>query len=53
MESVNLINAETIAKQKNIEIISSFQTETSIHTSEIHINISTADEDLIMRYNLC
>ena len=45
MESVNLINAETIAKQKNIEIISSFQTETSIHTSEIHINISTADEE--------
>ena len=45
MESVNLINAETIAKQKNIEIISSYQTETSIHTSEIHINISTADEE--------
>ena len=45
MESVNLINAETIAKQKNIEIISSFQTETSIHTSEIHISISTADEE--------
>ena len=45
MESVNLINAETIAKQKNIEIISSFQTETSIHTSEIHINISTSDEE--------
>ena len=45
MESVNLINAETIAKQKNIEIISSYQTETSIHTSEIHINISTTDEE--------
>jgi D-3-phosphoglycerate dehydrogenase len=45
MESVNLINAETIAKQKNIEIISSYQTETSIHTSEIHITISTSDEE--------
>ena len=44
MESVNLINAETIAKQKNIEIISSYQ-KTSIHTSEIHINISTSDEE--------
>ena len=34
-----------IAKQKNIEIISSYQTEPSIHTSEIHINISTIDEE--------
>ena len=45
MESVNLINAESIAKQKNIEIISSYQSETSIHTSEIHVNISTVGED--------
>ncbi len=45
MESVNLINAEAVARQKNIEIISSYQTEASIHTSEIHINISTINEE--------
>ena len=44
MESINLINAEIIAKQKNIEVITSFQSETSIHTSEIEINITTINE---------
>ena len=35
MESVNLINAEVVAKQKNIEIITSFQEKTESYESEI------------------
>ena len=45
MESVNLINAEAIAKKKNIEIITSYQSEAVNHEAEIYINISTTDED--------
>ena len=45
MENINLINSETIAKQKNIEIIASYQTDKSIHTSEIHVDIATESED--------
>ncbi len=49
MESVNLINAETIAKQKNIEIITSYQNEAFNHSSEIHVSISTSEE--IFKYS--
>ena len=45
MESVNLINAEAIAKKKNIEIVTSYQSETINHSAEIYINISTTNED--------
>ena len=45
METINLINAETIAKQKNVEIITSFQSETLNHSSEIYVNITTSDEE--------
>ena len=44
MESINLVNAQTIAKKKNIEIITSYQIETTNHSSEIDISINTADE---------
>ena len=43
MESINLINAQTVAKNKNIEVITSYQNETSNHSSEISINIITTD----------
>ena len=33
MESINLINAEVVAKQKNIEVINSFQEQTESHDS--------------------
>lgn len=45
LESINLINAETVAKSKNIKIITSFQTETSNHPSEIFIKINTDEEE--------
>ena len=38
MESVNLINAEVVAKQKNIEVVTSFQEQTESHDAEISIN---------------
>ncbi|RPH06808.1 MAG: phosphoglycerate dehydrogenase [Alphaproteobacteria bacterium TMED93] len=44
MESINLINAEVVAKQKNIEIITSFQDQTESHDSEISINLITEKE---------
>ena len=45
MESINLINAETIAKEKNIEIVTSYQTETANHSSELYIKISNTNEE--------
>ncbi len=44
MESINLINAEVVAKQKNIEVITSFQDQTESHDSEISIKITTEKE---------
>ena len=44
MESINLINAEVVAKQKSIEVITSFQEKTETHESEISIKLSTEKE---------
>ncbi len=44
MESINLINAEVVAKQKNIEVITSFQEQTESHDSEISIKLITEKE---------
>ncbi len=44
METINLINAEVVAKQKNIEIITSFQDQTESHDAEISINLITEKE---------
>ncbi len=45
MESINLINAEVVAKQKNIEIVTSFQEQTDSHDAEILVSITTQDEN--------
>ena len=44
MESINLINAEVVAKQKNIEVITSFQEQTESHDAEISIKLITEKE---------
>ena len=44
MESINLINAEVVAKQKNIEVINSFQEQTESHDAEISIKLITEKE---------
>ena len=44
MESINLINAEVVAKQKNIEVITSFKKQTESHESEISIKLITEKE---------
>ncbi len=44
MESINLINAQVVAKQKNIEVITSFQETTESHEAEISIKITTEKE---------
>ena len=46
MESVNLINAEVVAKQKNIEIITSYQEKTVSYESEISMKVATETEVL-------
>ncbi len=45
MESINLINAESVAKQKNIEIITSYQEKATNHLSEIELSITTTDQE--------
>ena len=44
MESINLINAKVVAKQKNIEVITSFQEQTESHDAEISIKLITEKE---------
>ncbi len=44
MESINLINAEVVAKQKNIKVKTSFQDGTESHDAEISIKLITENE---------
>ena len=49
MESINLINAEVVAKQKNIEVINSFQEQTESHDAEISIKLLQKRKYLIFQ----
>ena len=44
MESVNLINSEVVAKEKNIDVITSFQDKGTNYDSEIFIDIETESQ---------
>ena len=46
MESVNIINAPSVARNKNIDVITSFQEEAENYSSEIFIEIFTDSESL-------
>ena len=42
MESVNLINSEVIAKEKNIDVVASYQEKGINYESEIFIEVDLA-----------
>lgn len=47
MESVNLINSEVIAKEKNIDIVVAYQDKGTNYDSEIYINVETENQEFV------
>ena len=47
MESVNLINAEVIAKEKNIDVVASYQEKGTNYESEIFIEVENKNQNFI------